>query len=48
MTEMKKMSMKDKLHTGQIYYPSGDEIMDEQLQCLDRLYDFNRIRSFPS
>lgn len=38
------MSMKDKLHTGQIYYPSGDEIMDEQLQCLDRLYDFNRTR----
>ena len=38
------MSMKDKLHTGQIYYPSGDEIMDEQLKCLDRLYDFNRTR----
>ena len=38
------MSMKDKLHTGQIYYPSGDEIMDEQLGCLDRLYDFNRTR----
>ena len=38
------MSMKDKLHTGQIYYPSGDEIMDEQLQCLDRLYDFNHTR----
>lgn len=38
------MSMKDKLHTGQIYYPGGDEIMDEQLQCLDRLYDFNRTR----
>ena len=36
--------MKDKLHTGQIYYPNGDEIMDEQLQCLDRLYDFNRTR----
>ena len=38
------MSMKDKLHTGQIYYPSGDEITYEQLQCLDRLYDFNRTR----
>lgn len=36
--------MKEKLHTGEIYYPSGDEIMSEQLACLDKLYDFNLTR----
>ena len=37
-------TMKEKLHTGEIYYPSGDEIMSEQLACLDKLYDFNLTR----
>lgn len=37
-------TMKEKLHTGEIYYPSGDEIMTEQLACLDKLYDFNMTR----
>ena len=37
-------TMKEKLHTGEIYYPSGDEIMSEQLACLDKLYDFNMTR----
>lgn len=37
-------TMKEKLHTGEIYYPSGDEIMAEQLACLDKLYDFNLTR----
>ena len=32
------------MHTGDVYYPSGDEIMNEQLECLDRLYDFNMTR----
>lgn len=32
------------MHSGEIYYPSGDEIMTEQLECLDRLYDFNATR----
>lgn len=27
-----------------IYYPSGDDIMAEQLKCLDKLYDFNMTR----
>ena len=34
---------RDKLHSGEIYYPSDDAIMAEQLQCLDRLYRFNQI-----
>lgn len=36
--------MLDKLHTGELYYPSGDEIMEIQLKCLDKLYDFNMTR----
>ena len=38
------MSMKEKLHTGELYLPNGDEIMTEQLACLDRLYEFNQTR----
>lgn len=38
------MSMKEKLHTGELYLPDDDSIMQEQLKCLDRLYDFNRTR----
>ncbi len=36
--------MKEKLHTGELYLPNGQEIMQEQLACLDRLYDFNQTR----
>lgn len=36
--------MKEKLHTGELYLPNGEEIMTEQLACLDRLYDFNQTR----
>lgn len=38
------MNDKNKLHSGELYYPSGDEIMSEQLKCLDRLCDFNATR----
>ena len=37
-------SEREKLHSGEIYEPSGDEIMTEQLKCLDKLYDFNATR----
>ena len=36
--------MKDKMHTGELYLPGDEEIMAYQLQCLDRLYDFNMTR----
>ncbi len=36
--------MKEKLHTGELYLPSDDAIMEEQTKCLDRLYDFNHTR----
>lgn len=38
------MGIYDELHSGKIYYPSSDEIMSEQLMCLDKLYDFNNTR----
>ena len=40
------MSMKEKMHTGELYLPNGEGIMNEQLQRLERLYDFNAITSF--
>lgn len=37
-------SMKEKMHTGELYLPKDEEIMEEQLKCLDRLYEFNSTR----
>ena len=36
--------MKDRLHTGELYFPSDPEIMKEQARRLNRLYDFNMTR----
>ncbi len=38
--EEKRMGskMKEKLHTGEIYYPSDDEIMQEQFQCQEKIF----------
>lgn len=36
--------MKEKMHTGELYLPGDEQIMQEQLQCLDKLYDFNNTR----
>lgn len=36
--------MKARMHTGELYLPDGDDIMEEQLKCLDHLYDFNATR----
>lgn len=38
------MSMYEKMHTGELYLPDDDEIMAEQLDCLELLYDFNATR----
>ncbi len=38
------MTNKEKLHSGDIYYPSGDDIMIEQLGYVENLYDFNMTR----
>ena len=34
----------EKMHSGEIYNPSDDAIFEEQIKCLDRLYDFNATR----
>ena len=36
--------MRDRLHTGELYACSDDEVMAEQLIYLDKLYDFNQTR----
>lgn len=38
------MSMKDRMHTGELYLPGDEEIMKEQTLCLEKLYDFNATR----
>ena len=38
------MGQKDKLHTGKLYLPCDEEVMKEQLQRLNKLYDFNQTR----
>lgn len=38
------MSMKDRMHTGELYLPGDSEIMERQTKCLDRLYEFNMTR----
>lgn len=36
--------MDNKQHSGDLYLPGDEEIMKEQLSCLDRLYEFNATR----
>lgn len=38
------MSMKDKMHTGELYLCGDSEIMKEQFVCLEKLYDYNQTR----
>lgn len=38
------MSVKEKMHNGDLYLPSDEEISGWQLKCLDKLYDFNNTR----
>ena len=38
------MSEYDKLHSGELYLPGDEEIMKEQLKCIEKLYDFNNTR----
>ena len=36
----------EKMHSGALYLPGDRAIMERQLQCLERLYDFNATRPF--
>lgn len=35
---------KRRMHNGKIYYCNDDTLVSEQLNCLERLYDFNNTR----
>ena len=38
------MNKLENLHDGSLYWPSDDSIMEVQLRCLEKLYDFNATR----
>ena len=38
------MTMKEKMHSGELYLPNDEELVKEQTKLLDRLYDFNQTR----
>ena len=38
------MTEQDKMHTGDLYLPMGEEIMNEQLHALETLYEYNSTR----
>ena len=38
------MTHKEKMTSGELYLPNDESIMEEQLKCLDKLYDFNLTR----
>ncbi len=38
------MDKLEKMQSGEIYNPEDNDIMEVQIKCLDRLYDFNQTR----
>ncbi|MBQ3572442.1 MAG: sugar O-acetyltransferase [Clostridia bacterium] len=38
------MSQKEKMHNQELYLPTDESLMQEQLACLNKLYDFNLTR----
>ncbi|MBQ7821632.1 MAG: sugar O-acetyltransferase [Clostridia bacterium] len=38
------MTQKEKMHSCKLYYPSDEELMKQQMLCLEKLYDFNATR----
>lgn len=41
---MQVMDVYEILHSGELYLPGEEEILKEQLKCLEKLYDFNNTR----
>ena len=37
-------SDREKMNTGELYFCSDESILKEQLECLERLYDYNQTR----
>lgn len=43
--EVKQMNeIFEKMHNGELYLPNDKELAKLQMECLDRLYDFNQTR----
>lgn len=38
------MNTEEMLHGGNLYFPEDEELMKEQLLCLEKLYDYNATR----
>lgn len=38
------MKMNEQLHTGELYLPLDDSIMQEQIKCLEKQYEYNSTR----
>ena len=38
------MDIRDKIHRGDLYFCLDESLMNEQRQCLEKLYDFNATR----
>lgn len=38
------MNNRNKMLTGDLYLPDGDDVMKDQLLCLEKLYDYNATR----
>ncbi|WP_037288308.1 sugar O-acetyltransferase [Saccharibacillus sacchari] len=38
------MDIREKLHNGDLYLPMDEQLMHEQMKCMERLYDFNLTR----
>lgn len=41
---MDLQEIKSRMHTQRLYYCNDEALMAEQLQCLEKLYDFNQTR----
>ena len=41
---MAAQSMLDKMHSGEIYDPNDEGILQEQMSCLELLYEYNQTR----
>lgn len=41
---MERNELYDRMHSGKLYYPGAQELMDAQAQALEKLYEFNQTR----
>lgn len=41
---MDEWSMQEKMHSGEIYDPNDENILREQMKCLELLYEYNQTR----